>query len=171
MLRDGLRLAVTITPDAGQRNAVVELSAEQVGHRVPTGFIDRNLVLLVEPLDAEGATLAARSGPTLPPVSGEEVAGKPGRLYAKLLLAKDGKNPEPFWKTEADVTDTRLVPGKPDRSEYTFATEATHLRVRLIYRRFWPQVARDKGWKDNETVVVDTKVAIAAAGVTRWTNR
>jgi hypothetical protein len=169
MLRDGLRLAVTITPEAEKRNAVVELTAEQVGHRVPTGFIDRNLVLLVEPFDAKAGALAATSGPVLPPVSGEEVAGKPGRLYAKLLLAKDGKTPEPFWKTEAEPDDTRLVPGKPDRSEYTFAKEVTHLRVRLIYRRFWPQVARDKGWKDNETVVVDTKIAIAAEKVTRWT--
>lgn len=171
MLRDGLRIAVTITSEKVQRNAVVELSAEQVGHRVPTGFIDRNLVLLVEPLDARGVAIAPTSGPLLPTVSGEEVAGKPGRLYAKLLLAKDGKNAEPFWKTEAEAEDTRLVPGKPDRSEYAFPAEATHLRVRLIYRRFWPQVARDKGWKDNETVVVDTNIAIAAEGVTRWGNR
>ena len=142
MLRGGLQLSVTVTPKGEKLAAVVELSADQVGHRVPTGFIDRNLVLLVEALDAQGAAVLPTAGPTLPPVSGEGIEGKSGRLYAKLLLAKDGKNPEPFWKTEAEPIDTRLVPGKPDRSEYTFAKAATRLRVRLIYRRFWPQVAQ-----------------------------
>jgi len=145
----------------------VEVRAEGVGHRVPTGFVDRNVVLVVEAVGAAGQPLALLSGPKLPPSAGRSVAGRAGRLYAKLLRGPRGEAPVPFWLDLAEAEDTRLAPGRPDRSEYAFPGEAARVRVRLLYRRFWPQVADERGWPDNEVVVVDHTAAVRRGPLTR----
>jgi hypothetical protein len=99
--------------------------------------------------------LPLATGPVLPAVAGPEVAAKPGRLYAKLLRDFDGRSPVPFWRARPEATDTRLVPGKLERVDFSFPSQVEQLRVRLLHRRFWPEVARQKGWADNEIVVWD----------------
>src|SRR5207248_8749211 len=128
---------------------------EGAGHRVPTGFIDRHLLLVVEGITAEGQALPARAGPVLPAAAGPEFAGRPGRLYAKLLRDPDGHAPVPFWREGAEPSDTRLTPGRPDRAEFLFPAEVVRVRARLLYRRFWPEVARSKGWPDRDWPVLD----------------
>jgi hypothetical protein len=150
MLRRCLRVSPKVVRQADAVHVEVEVRADGVGHRVPTGFVDRNLVLVVEALDHAGRPVAARRGPQLPAVAGESAAG---RLYARLLKDFDGYSPAPFWRADPAVTDSRLVPGRPDRSAYDFPAAVERVRVRLLYRRFWPDTARDKGWPDNETVV------------------
>src|SRR5439155_3775494 len=107
--------------------------------------------------DAAGNTLPASDGPTLPHVTGRDVAGRSGRLYAKLLRDFDGRAPAPFWRADPDFADTRLTPGEPDVSRYRFPPAAVRVRLRLLYRRFWPEVAAVKGWTDNERVVAETE--------------
>ena len=60
-------------------------------------------------------------------------------------------------------TDTRLTPGEPDRLTFTFPDGAARLRVRLLYRRFWQQVADEKRWPDNEIVVAERDVDVRGA--------
>ncbi len=160
--RDRLRrcLKVTAVPERtaiGLRVAV-EVRADNVGHRVPTGFIDRNLVLVVMGLDRDGRTLPLRDGPRLPASAGRGFAGLPGRLYAKELTDGDGRL-RPFWLAEGEPQDTRLFPGRPERSVFVFPPETARVRVRLLYRRFWQDVADERAWPDNEVVVMDTVVA------------
>jgi hypothetical protein len=82
------------------------------------------------------------------------LAGQPGRLYAKLLRDEQGRSPAPFWRAGADdPVDTRLTPGQVDRSRYLFPAGLAHLRVRVLYRRFWEEVARAKGWPDRDLTV------------------
>ena len=50
--------------------ADVLLLARAAGHRLPTGYIDRQLILVVEAFDADGQRLAPTSGPQLPPPVG-----------------------------------------------------------------------------------------------------
>lgn len=147
---DGLEVAVTVT-------------AENVGHRVPTGFIDHHLILAVEPVDAPGGPLA---GSRLTGLSGEALAGKAGKLFAKVLVGADAEKPTPFWKGINEIRDTRLVPGQPDCSRWRFAAGAGKLRLRLIYRRFWEQVAQTKDWPNNEIVLLDEQITLD--GRTRW---
>jgi hypothetical protein len=150
MLRNCLHLDVRLEPSRESVRTHVTVTAEEVGHRVPTGFIDRNLVLVVEAFDASGRTRAARDGPVLPPMAGKDTAGRSGRLYAKLLTGFDGSRPAPFWRSDPEPEDTRLTPGQPDRSTYAFPPQTRRVRVRLLYRRFWPDVAAVKAWPDNE---------------------
>jgi hypothetical protein len=136
----------------------VRIGAQNVGHRVPTGFIDRHLILSVEALDAEGKTLAARSGAKLPDAAGTELSGRPGRLYARLLTGRDGKAPAPFWLANGDPVDNRLAPDRMELEEWAFPAATASLRVRVLYRRFWAEVIRSKGWPDRDTIVHDTTV-------------
>jgi hypothetical protein len=147
MLRDCLRLSVKAERTADAVEVEVLVEARNVGHRVPTGFIDRHLVLTV---DAQGM-----DNINLPALSGPQVEGRAGKLYAKLLKDFDGQRPAPFWRADPDAEDTRLRPGEVDRVSFRFPIQAGQVRVRLVYRRFWSEVAAMKGWPDNEIVVTE----------------
>lgn len=151
MLRDAVRLAVEASSSG---EVAVTIHADGAGHRVPTGFVDRHLLLLVEATDRDGRAVAALRGPLLPSAAGD-LAGRPGVLFAKLLRDFDGRSPAPFWLAEPEAADTRLVPGRPERHAFHFPPTARRVRVRLVYRRFWHAVAEAKGWTDNDTVVHD----------------
>jgi hypothetical protein len=153
MLHDSVRLSAELRRAPAGVCADVRVLADGVGHRVPTGFIDRHLLLVVEGLTADGHAVPAREGPTLPAAAGPDLAGRPGRLYAKLLRDPDGHSPVPFWREGAEPTDTRLRPGVADRADFVFPAAVVRLRLRVLYRRFWQEVARSKGWPDRDLTV------------------
>jgi hypothetical protein len=158
-----LRRAVKASADLERRSdgvrARVRLWAEGVGHRLPTGFVDRHLVLIVEGQGSDGQSLPPRSGPKLPAPAGRELKGRPGRLYARVLRDFDGHSPAPFWLAAPDPPpDTRLVPGAVDESIFEFPASLTRLRLRVLYRRFWPEVARMKRWPDRDRIVLEQTV-------------
>jgi hypothetical protein len=153
MPRDCVQVSAELRRGPEGAVAEVRVRADGVGHRVPTGFIDRHLLLVVEGLTADGKALLARTGPTLPAAAGPDLAGRPGRLYAKFLRDPDGNGPVPFWREGAEATDTRLSPGEVDRADFVFPAAVVRLRTRLLYRRFWQEVARGKGWPDRDLIV------------------
>jgi hypothetical protein len=169
MVRRCFRVTVRWQRDAAGIRTEVEVLVKDVGHRVPTGFVDRNVVLVVEGLDSTDRVVSLRSGPRLPKSAGP-LAGAPGKLYAKELKDFDGVSPVPFWRADPDVRDTRLYPEQPDRSVFLFPHTMERIRLRLLYRRFWLQVVRDKGWPSDEIVVVDRTMAIPPTEqTTEWT--
>jgi hypothetical protein len=133
----------------------LRVSAEGAGHRVPTGFVDRHLILWIEARDKLNRVLGALDGSVLPAAAGAALAGKPGRLYAKFLRGDAGRGPVPFWTDVPDVLDNRLDPGVGDALEMTFPLQLVEVRVRILFRRFWQEVARDKGWPDEDLMVLD----------------
>jgi len=155
LLRRCLDITVSFAADSKGITATVELRGQNVGHRVPTGFVDRHLVLVVEGFSAEAKPLQLVGGPRLPEAAGKQFAGLPGWLYAKVLQGPDGSSPIPFWLPHDDMTDTRLYPDRPDRRAFTFPAALDRIRVRLLYRRFWAEVAESRRWNDNEIVVID----------------
>jgi hypothetical protein len=157
MLRRCLQLDVRCRKEDGRLHVEVTLRAEQVGHRVPTGFIDRHLLLTVEAFDRGGAAVPLLAGSVLAAPAGD-LAGRPGWLYAKLLVGDKGATPLPFWVTGSEVHDTRLVPGPPDQRSFVFPAHAARVDVRLVYRRFWHSVAAARGWTDNDLVVVARRI-------------
>jgi hypothetical protein len=154
MLRKCLKLDVSIDKTKGQTRVTTELRAVSVGHRVPTGFIDRHLVLLVEASGGSGQSVAAVEGPTVERAAGRHLAGRAGWLYAKRLHAGD-YSPLAFWIAPDGVIDTRLDPERPDCQVFVFPSAATHVRTRVVYRRFWPEVAEPLDWQDNELLVIE----------------
>ena len=149
MLRRGLALQVHSTAP-GKFN--VEVSAQNVGHRIPTGFPDRQVILVVAAFDAKGLPAPLLDGPRLPPSVGKW-QGLPGRLYAKQLIGENERTPTPFWLPIFRTEDTRLVPERPDRQRFQFPEGTQSVRVQLWYRRFWQTAADARGWTDNDLLV------------------
>jgi hypothetical protein len=155
MLRRCLELVVAFYRHAEGTEAHVRLLAQGVGHRVPTGFIDRQLILVVEGQTMAGAAVVLSSGPVLPLAAGSQLVGKPGKLYARLLKDSNGKGPVPFWRAHFEPEDTRLLPDQPDVRRFRFGPGLARLRVRVLHRRFWAEVAQRKRWPDRDLVVID----------------
>jgi len=154
MLKRCLNVEVTAARSDEAWRIDVQVVARNVGHRVPTGFIDRHLLLIVQAYDDAGHEVSFKSGPVLPSAAGE-LANKPGRLFAKLLTGLDGHGPIPFWRPAAEPDDTRLVPERPERSEFLAPGAARRVRMRLIYRPFWESVVKEKSWEADEIVIFD----------------
>lgn len=119
MLRRCLELQVGFTHGPESRTAEIRLTARGVGHRVPTGFIERSLVLSVEALDAAG-----------------RIVGRGEHVYGRHL-------PGPFWREPAEPVDTRLVPDQPDVRRFAFPRTTASVRVRVVHRRFADSRSRE----------------------------
>jgi hypothetical protein len=160
MLRDSLRLEVEAVRASGCVRVPIALEAERVGHCVPTGFIDRQLLLVVDGVDANGRRHAASRSPLLPAAAGQELSGRAGLLFARLLRDAEGRAPVPFWQAGSTLTDTRLIPGRREQAVFLFPAEVERVRVRLIYRRFWKEVAEAKRWPDDDVTIIDRAVSV-----------
>ena len=159
MLRRCIQADVKCRKEDSRLHVDVTVRAEQVGHRVPTGYIDRHLLFVVEAFDRSGASLPLLDGPVLATPAGD-LARRPGWLYAKLLVGDNGTAPLPFWVAGSEIRDTRLSPGQPDRRSFVFPANAARVEVRLLYRRFWHSVAAARGWTDNDLVVINRRIEL-----------
>lgn len=160
MLKKCLKLSIHCDRTPVECEVRVELAARDVGHRVPTGFIDRHLALCVETFDAQGQAIDAVSGPRLPAAAGRSLGKRPGRLFARLLNEPDGRAPAPFWRPGVTFVDTRLGPEKPETIRWTFPPGIRRVRVRLWYRRFWPETVEAKNWPKDEILVFDRELRL-----------
>ncbi|HUY89598.1 MAG TPA: carboxypeptidase regulatory-like domain-containing protein [Pirellulales bacterium] len=160
MLKKCLKLSIEGKDAAAGFEVSVELAARDVGHRVPTGFIDRHLALSAEAFDSEGQALDAVSGPRLPEAAGRSLAQRPGRLFARLLSEPDGRAPAPFWRAGVTFVDTRLAPERPEKSRWTFPPVTRRVRVQLWYRRFWPETVEAKSWPNDEILVLERELRL-----------
>jgi Cytochrome c7 and related cytochrome c len=157
MLRQCLDVKAAASHDGSQVAVTVAVEPKNVGHRVPTGFIDRHVILIVEAADDTGRPALLREGPVLPTRAGAALAGRPGAIYGKQHLDAGG-SPLPFWRSADELRDTRLTPEQIERRRFIFAENAATIRVRLIYRRFWESVARSRGWEDNDLGIIDLMI-------------
>ncbi len=143
----------------GQLKVTVTARAGAVGHRVPTGFPQRHFLLLVQAYDRHGMALRRLAGPVLPDVAGwsaslgYELAGKPGLFFGRVFYHRNRL--APFWLADREV-DTTLAPATTVRGEFVFAAgeaAAGTTEVILIYRRFYPELEREKGWPTGERIL------------------
>ncbi len=155
MLKHSIQLDVRRMRTAAGLSVDVHLTAREVGHRVPTGFIDRHLILHVE------ADRPALGGPKLPALTGKQLAGQPGKLFAKVLSDETGRSPVPFWHADPSLLrDTRLEPGKTDVSQFVFPPDTTTVRIRVWHRRFWSEVAEMKSWPQEDLLILEKTVSL-----------
>lgn len=132
----------------------VEIVATNVGHRVPTGFVDRQLILVVTAADENNKQIHLLEGPRLPASTGKWKAVA-GALYAKQLIGEARRTPTPFWLPVLNTVDTRLAPDQADFRTFVFAAPVHRVTVQLWYRRFWQEVADARGWTDNDLLVLE----------------
>jgi hypothetical protein len=160
MLKKAISMTMTSKPDPGGRRVEVEINAQNVGHRVPTGFPDRQLILVVTASDKDGKPVDCVEGQRLPRSAGR-LSGQAGSLFAKQLHGETGRTPIPYWLHVDKVVDTRLMPERPERREFLFPPTASRVEAKIWYRRFWQEVADQRGWTDNDVLVVEHQMKFA----------
>jgi len=154
----------TVLAREGQTLRVDAEVENRAGHAFPSGISIRNAVLHVE-ARIGGVRLQQTGGPTIPfwgsddvpGVQAGDVAGRPGRGYAKLLAGRingSGAVVSPVLFIDAEsATDTLIPSAAIDISQYRFAvppgtpeSAVVTMDVRLLYRRAWRALAVTKGW-------------------------
>jgi hypothetical protein len=150
-------LSVSLAITRGERRVRVQVSidASLVGHGVPTGFIDKHLILVVEAFDENGCSVPQVDGPRIPEYAGESVAGRAGGLFGRVLTGSQGERPEVFWNSVVQDQDTRILPTAPRTVDVAFDVAAERLRIRLLHRRAWERTRLAKHWADDTTTLID----------------
>jgi hypothetical protein len=140
MLKRCLSVGVSIEDNRVQ----VDLTADQVGHRVPTGFPEHHLILLVRAYEAGSQVESDQvAGPRLPASLSRQRQGMglAGKVFAKQFMDARSGRPLPFWLAREEPLDTRLYPEKTDRTRFVFRNKVTRVRIQLVYRRVWTDLA------------------------------
>ena len=157
------------------------------GHNFPTGSPMRNAILLVEAKDENGNNLKLIKGERLPNYAGD-LRNKPGKLFAKILsetsgeygmkhseegikfrkFAKEFGIPAQDWWNVFVINDSRIKPNEDDISTYEFAVETPQrgvskkgtITARLIWRNTWPGLAKLKGVKLEEDLLLEKVISL-----------
>jgi hypothetical protein len=145
ILSDRFRVSVTVTNSGA-------------GHHFPTGQPMRNAILVVSATTSDGQALVLLDGEVVSEHGGD-LAGRPGRLYAKILREIHGgypgiqtrpmRIPAPQWALTRIISDTRIPAMETDESQFDFAKPSMgliELKVDLVYRRAFYSFAEIKGW-------------------------
>jgi len=154
-----------IQVDGGQINFRVTVLNSGAGHKFPTDSPLRHLILFVQATDMFNNPLTQVGGPMIPKVGDSDYAGYPGQIYANLLKDKDTNSmpTNAYWNPTELVSDTRLVPGVPVESGYSFiapSNGSVTITVRLIYRNVLLDIASQKG-----LIPIDVEAAAARTQV------
>lgn len=152
-----LQSCLTLKSEVQGAEVRVVLKAHDVGHAVPTGYIDRHLLLVVEAWDDSDQRVPLQEGSRLDQLAGAALEGLPGRLFGRPLRDAKGNSPAPFWRVADLVADSRIQADQTVTSRFRFAAPPRRVRVRLLYRRFWEATRRQKNWPDDTRVVFDRK--------------
>ncbi|MBN1284619.1 MAG: carboxypeptidase regulatory-like domain-containing protein [Anaerolineae bacterium] len=166
-----LQNSVTMTSSAqrsgDQLQVQISITNDKTGHHIPTDAPIRSMILVVEALDAAGAPLALHAGPVNPAYSGD-YGGLPGKTFAKVLRDEwTGETPTgAYWRPVTIVEDTRLAALATDTTRYTFdapAGAAVTVNVRLIFRRAFSALMKQKGWDDPDILMEHETIQVPAS--------
>jgi mono/diheme cytochrome c family protein len=169
-----LRNTVTLTASAGRDGAAlivaVTIVNDQAGHHVPTDSPLRQMILLVNAVDAQGQSLAFQDGPTIPAWGGQGdpqegyYAGLPGKGYAKILAESfTGISPSGrYWNWISIVSDNRIPALGADASSYSFGAPAgaATVEVTLLFRRAFKDLMDQKGWDVPDIEMESLKIQV-----------
>lgn len=172
---DLLQNAVTLTASAhrseGRIIVDVTILNDKTGHHVPTDSPLRQMILLVQALDAGGKALSQVDGPTVPDWGGigdpgeGYYAGLPGKGFAKILMElwTEITPSGSYWNPTTVVSDNRLAAFASDEGTYAFADPdegAAHVTVTLLFRRAFKELMDQKGWDVPDIVMEELQLPV-----------
>ena len=137
----------------------VQLKAVNVGHKVPTGYIDRHMILQVR-AKLMGEEFKPIDGPTLPAWVDKTLVGNAGVLFGRPLLSEDKQGIQPFWQGGTDFVDSRLEPEMAKVWVWSFPHKIESVKISLIYRPFWKEQQLIKQWVNQDIVVFEKTLVI-----------
>jgi len=143
----------------------VEIKNDNTGHKIPTDYPGRQLILIVQGFDEHGNPLRLIEGPSLPEWAGignpefGYYAGLPGLIFANILEEVwTGISPTvAYWNPFTIVSDNRIDPFQTDLSKYVFYSpnvEETRIEIQLLLRRTFIEIRDWKQW-DIPDITVD----------------
>ncbi|MBI3848381.1 MAG: chitobiase/beta-hexosaminidase C-terminal domain-containing protein [Planctomycetes bacterium] len=159
---DVLAGAVSLRSSASTQNGVVDVSAVVAnvsgGHAIPTGVLEREMLLIVLAKDSTGSLLMPIAGGTLDGVAGAgmpgdslatrlangDFAGLPGEFFGRRTLGftvdQSGIEPDvPYWRAIQIDSDTRLGAAESRSLVWRFQAPAAggpvRIEMRLVHRR------------------------------------
>lgn len=184
MIKDAAKVNVKFNYEPDKKNSlnvIVRVENKKAGHKFPTDSPLRHLILVVEAKDQLGTSLLQVEGERIPNWGGtgkpfmdslgiRSYGGLPGKIFANLLVEEDTNisptaahwNETKFaWVDANSNSDTRLAPGKEDKSDYSFtvpnAGEIT-VRVTLVYRfAFFDLIAQKEWWNRSDIIVTSVE--------------
>ena len=173
LLRATATLELTARREAGEVQVSVRVVNSTGGHHVPTDHPARNMLLVLAASDSAGRALERTQGPVIPDWGGrghaaDDYAGRPGRGYAKVLRdLRTGQAPSiAYWNPTEVVEDTRIPAKGQDVSTYRFRTPAAgtvRVTARLIFRRAFKDLAREKAWNTPDIPMAEAELDLPAA--------
>jgi hypothetical protein len=166
-LQNSVTMTTTAHLEGGRVMVDVRITNDKTGHHIPTDAPQRHMILVVEAKDAQGRSLALRSGPVLPEWAGN-YAGQPGLTFAKVLQDEwTGEAPTAaYWRPVKIIADTRIPAFGTDRSQYAFdlpaGSNGATVEARLYFRRNFQKLMEQKGWTDKDVLMEQGRVEIKA---------
>lgn len=162
LLQNTADLAVAVIQKNGYLQVDVRVTNSQAGHHIPTDSPLRQIFLLVSAVDSSGSPLSLQEGTVLPDWAGN-LAGEPGRYYAKILeqLWSEESPTGAYWTQTRIIEDTRIKALQSDSSSFIFALQdgkdAT-VEVELLFRRAFYEMAQQKKWDIPDILMATKKV-------------
>lgn len=153
--------------ETGELTVYVEVTNVNAGHRLPTGFSMRHMILLITAKDEGGRELKQLDGPKVPewggvgPIEEGNYAGRPGKGFAKILADDKGNINVPYWKAIKVVSDNRIKPKEYDESVYKFqvpdGVKELTVEAGLVYRKFFKNIADEKRLPLGEVIMQEKR--------------
>ena len=174
LLRDTARLDLQAKRKANRILVDVRVTNEKAGHHIPTDHPARNILLVVSATDAQGKELPHLGKQVVPDWGGVgdgpgDYAGRPGKGYAKILeeLWTEISPTAAYWRQTVLRQDTRIRALAADQTHYEFqapgAPGPVTVRAKLIYRRAFRSLARQKKWRVKD-ILMEREEAILRGG-------
>ena len=176
-ITEAASLAVTAEQVGGEVIVKATIDNVNAGHALPTGMPFRHMILEIT-ATADGAPMVQVAGPKVPDYGGvgsapEDLAGKPGKGFARVLGDETETRNVPFWRATREIEDTRIGPADSDEVELRFeppeAGGAAKISARLIYRRAFRKMVLERKWDSQGAAkdrVKDVVMNAAEADVT-----
>ena len=163
-LQDAVTMKSTAQHVGEKLQVEVSIKNDNTGHHIPTDAPMREMILVVEALDASGNPLVLNQGPALPSWSGN-YAKQPGKSFAKILKDEwTGEMPTAsYWRPVTIVEDTRLAAMATDTTRYSFdlpSGSAAQVKVKLVFRRTFQDLAKQKGWTDPDILMSESTIQV-----------
>jgi hypothetical protein len=171
LLQNSVTLEVEVEPLDEEVMVSVSITNDQVGHHVPTDSPLRHLILVIDAMDSDGNRLIQLDGPVTPDYVGigepsqGYYAGLPGKTFAKVLMERWTQTVPTgsYWNPTKIVSDNRLAAFETDISQYSFRLPENHsamIKVTLIYRRAFLQLAEQKGWTTPDIIMEEVQIKV-----------
>lgn len=173
LLQNSVSMVVQTEQKQNQIQVSVRITNNNTGHHVPTDSPLRHLILLVTAENSAGDQLKQISGSITPDWVGigdpdqGYYAGLPGKVYAKILqeqwtqISPSGS----YWNPTLIISDNRLAAFESDVSTYSFEHQSGQpvtIRVTLLFRRAFIDLADQKGWDKNDILMEEEIINLSS---------